>query len=139
MNIKELRMYMMKSKKTNMERSKALSAILNEALLMAKADGNREPNEKDIVAAAKRELKMAKQSEEAGAPFNPLIFEVCEEFLPKTMDENETRKAINLIIDTLPEKSMKMMGKVMGQLKTTYKDSVDGGLASKIVKEMLAQ
>lgn len=137
MTIKDLKIDMMKSKKTNPERSKVLSAILNEALLLAKADGNREATEKDIVAAAKRELKMTNQSKDSGAPYNPLAFEVCEEFLPKTLNEEETRKVVEEIIATLPEKSMKMMGKVMGQLKSTYKDTVDGGLASKITKELL--
>ena len=78
MTIKELRMDMMKSKKTDPERAKVLQAVLGAAQLIAKEDGNREATDKDIVAAAKKEMKMAQQSKDAGAPFNPITFEVCE-------------------------------------------------------------
>lgn len=138
MTIKELRMDMMKSKKTNPDRAKVLQAILGAAQLIAKEDGNREPIDTDIVAAAKKEVKMANQSKDAGAPFNPLVFEVCDEFLPKVMTENETKTAVTVIVNALPEKSMKAMGQVMGQLKKEYGDMVDGSIASKIVKEALA-
>lgn len=138
MDIKELRMDMMRSKKDNPGRSQVLQAILNIAQTIAKEDGNREVTDKDIISAVKKEMKMAQQSKDAGAPFNPLTFEVCEDFLPKTLSENETRNAVSLIISTLPEKSMKMMGKVMGELKATHGESIDSALASKIVKEMMA-
>lgn len=138
MTIKELRMDMMKSKKTNPDRAKVLQAILGAAQLVAKEDGNREPIDKDIVTAAKKEMKMTQQSKDAGAPFNPLAFDVCAEFLPKTMNENETRVAIEVLIGKLPEKSPKMMGKIMGQISKEYGDLMDKGLASKIVKETLA-
>lgn len=137
MNIKELRMTMMKTKKTDPDRSKVLQAVLSSAQMIAKNDGNRETTDKDIVAAAKKEIKMAQQSKDSGAPFNQMTFEVCDEFLPKTMSEDETRNVIELIVGELPERSMKMMGKVMGSLKANYGDSIDGGLASKIVKESL--
>jgi uncharacterized protein YqeY len=138
MTIKELRMTMMKSKKTDPERAQVLQAILGAAQLIAKEDGNREPTEKDIVAAAKKEVKMANQSKDAGAPFNPKVFEVCEEFMPKMMTENETQVAVEVIVNALPEKSMKAMGQVMGQLKKEYGDMLDGAIASKIVKASLA-
>jgi uncharacterized protein YqeY len=112
MTIKELRMTMMKSKKTDPERAQVLQAILGAAQLIAKEDGNREPTEKDIVAAAKKEVKM--------------------------VTENETQVAVEVIVNALPEKSMKAMGQVMGQLKKEYGDMLDGAIASKIVKASLA-
>lgn len=138
MTIKALRMDMMKSKKTNPDRAKVLQAILGAAQLVAKEDGNRDANEKDIVTAAKKEVKMAKQSQEAGAPFIACTFEICDEFLPKTMTENETKTAIAAILVDIENPSMKDMGKIMGQLKGEYTDSLDGAIASKLVKEALA-
>ena len=137
MDIKELRMDMMRSKKDNPGRSQVLQAILNIAQTIAKEDGNREVTDKDIISAVKKEMKMAQQSKDAGAPFNQMTFEVCEGFLPKTLSEDETRNAVSLIISALPEKSMKMMGKVMGELKATHGESIDSALASKIVKELM--
>lgn len=137
MNIKELRLTMMKSKKTDPERSKVLQSVLSAALMIAKNDGNREATDKDIISAAKKEIKMAEQSRDAGAPYNELTFGVCGEFLPRTMTEDETINAIELIVGALPEKSMKMMGQVMKELKETYESSLDASLASRIVREKL--
>jgi len=138
MTIKELRMDMMKSKKTNPDRAKVLQAILGAAQLIAKEDGNRDVTDKDIVSAAKKEAKMAQQSKDAGAPYSETTFEVCAEFLPKVMTEDETRTAISVMVNALPEKNPKMMGKIMGQISKEYGDMMDKGLASKIVKEALA-
>ena len=139
MTIKELRIEMMKTKKTNPERAKVLVALLSSAQLIAKEDGNREATSKDIIKAAKKENKMAEQSKAAGAPFNPLTFEVCSNFLPKMMADYEVELAIESILNNYPEKSMKIMGKVMGQLSKEYGDSLDKGLASKKLKEFLTK
>ena len=138
MNIAQLRTKMMKSKKDNPQMSNVLQSILATAQLIAKEDGNRETVEGDIIAAAKKEIKMAQQSKDAGAPHNPMTFEVCAEFLPKTMSVDETKNAVTEIISIMPEKSMKMMGKIMNELKTKYGESLDASLVSKIVKEMLS-
>ena len=137
MDIKELRMDMMRSKKDNPERSRVLQAVLNLAQLTAKEDGNREPEAKDIISAVKKEMKMAQQSKDAGAPYNPMTFEVCESFLPKTLSADETRTLATVIINALPEKNMKAMGKVIGALKASHGEAIDSALASGIVKELL--
>jgi len=59
-------------------------------------------------------------------------------FLPKVMSESETKVVVEVIINTLPEKSIKMMGKVMKTISNEYCDLIDKGIASKIVKEALA-
>lgn len=137
MTLTELRTDMMKSKRTDPERAKVLQAILAEAQLIAKEDKNREVTEQDIVAAAKKELKMATQSKAAGAPFNERAFEVCNQFLPKMLSEDETKTVIGVLVGALPEKSPKLMGQIMGILTKEYGDTIDKGLASKILKESL--
>jgi len=137
MEIIELKKIMMTAKKENPEKSKVLQAILNTALMHAKEDKNRVANENDIIFAAKKEAKMTQQSKDSGAPFNPLSFEICESFLPKVMNEKDTRTIVTAAINALSEKNMKMMGTVMGKLKAGYGDSLDGVLTSKIVKEIL--
>lgn len=62
---------------------------------------------------------------------------ILEKYLPSLLTEEETRALIVEIVEKLPEKSPKMIGKVMGQLKN--RNDVDKGLASKIVKEELAK
>ncbi|GMN12543.1 GatB/YqeY domain-containing protein [Altererythrobacter sp. MTPC7] len=60
---------------------------------------------------------------------------VIEEFLPRTMDEAETRAAIAEAKAATGAESIKDMGKVMGELKAKHGASLDMGLASKLVKE----
>jgi len=137
MNISELRLSMMKAKKDAPERAKVLQAILATAQLIAKEDKNRDATEADIVSAAKKELKMAQQSKDAGAPFNPETFGVCADFLPKMLTVDETKVVISTLVNSLGEKNPKMMGKIMGELTKQYGDSIDKGLCSSILKELL--
>ncbi|WBY15675.1 GatB/YqeY domain-containing protein [Erythrobacteraceae bacterium WH01K] len=60
---------------------------------------------------------------------------VIEEFLPRTMDEAETKAAIAEAKAVTGAESIKDMGKVMGELKAKHGASLDMGLASKLVKE----
>ncbi|MBU0962113.1 MAG: GatB/YqeY domain-containing protein, partial [Proteobacteria bacterium] len=110
--------------------------LLDAAQKLAKADGNREVEEKDILAAAKRELKMAHQSQEAGIDIGNTIG-ILEVFLPKTKSMEETRTIVEALVAALPEKDPKLMGMVMGTLKKEYGDQIDMGIASQMVKEAL--
>ncbi|WP_379546907.1 GatB/YqeY domain-containing protein [Qipengyuania sp. DSG2-2] len=60
---------------------------------------------------------------------------VIEEFLPKTLDEAETKAAIADAKANTGADSIKDMGKVMGELKAKHGASLDMSLASKLVKE----
>ena len=136
MNIKELRKNMMLAKKTDMEKSTILAMLLDAAQKLAKTDGNREVEEKDILAAAKRELKMAHQSLDAGIDVGNTV-EILEVFIPKTKSPEETKTIVDALVAALPEKNPQLMGKVMGSLKKEYGDQIDMGIASQMVKEAL--
>ena len=136
MDIKALRKEMMLAKKTDPNKSTVLAMLLDAAQKIAKNDGNRETNEKDILAAAKRELKMAHQSMEAGIDVGNAV-EILEAFIPKTLSPEETQKIIDTIVADLPEKNPKMMGMVMGTLKKEYGEKLNMGVASQMVKEAL--
>jgi len=62
---------------------------------------------------------------------------VIERFLPKQMDEDETKKVIAEIISKTGASGMKDMGKVMAELKTSYAGQIDMGKASGLLKSML--
>ena len=141
MELKELRMDMMKSKKSNPDRAKVLQAVLGIAQLIAKEDGNRDVTPTDIVTAAKKEAKLAQQSKDAGAPYSEATFTVTAEFLPKLMTDNELKVTVETIVSGLVkaggEKSPKLMGSVMKILKSEYTDLYDGRAASGVVKASL--
>jgi hypothetical protein len=136
MNIKELRKNMMLSKKTDPEKSIILAMLLDATQKLAKADGNREANEKDLLAAAKRELKMAHQSIDAGIDVGNTV-EILQVFMPITKSAEETKAIVDALVAELPEKNPKLMGKIMGSLKKEYGDDMDMGIASQMVKEAL--
>lgn len=62
---------------------------------------------------------------------------IIEEFLPKQMDEAQTREAVSAAITETGAGGMKDMGKVMGVLKSKHAATMDFGSASAIAKEML--
>lgn len=64
--------------------------------------------------------------------------EILNQYLPAQMSESDLRSEIELIINTNSYDGMKDMGKVMGELKANYDGQYDGGIASKIIKEILA-
>ncbi|HID03797.1 MAG TPA: hypothetical protein EYP18_11415 [Desulfobacterales bacterium] len=136
MNIKELRKAMMLAKKTDPEKSTILAMLLDATQKIAKSDGNREANETDLLAAAKRELKMAHQSIDAGIDVGNTV-EILQVFIPETKSAEETKTIVDALIAELPEKNPKLMGKVMGSLKKKYGDSMDMGIASQMVKKAL--
>ena len=62
---------------------------------------------------------------------------IINSFLPKQLNEEETKKICKEIIESLEASSIKEMGKIMGTLKQKYPDSIDFSKVSIIVKDLL--
>jgi uncharacterized protein len=62
---------------------------------------------------------------------------VIEQFLPKQMNEEETRAAIRDLVASLGATSVKDMGKVMAAIKSKYAGQLDIAKASAAVKDVL--
>ena len=58
-------------------------------------------------------------------------------YLPKQLSEEETKKVCSEIILKVGAQSIKDMGKVMGELKKNYSDSIDFSKAGSMLKELL--
>ena len=58
-------------------------------------------------------------------------------YLPEQLSEEETKKICSEIISKVGAQSIKDMGKVMGELKKNYSDSIDFSKAGSILKELL--
>ena len=63
---------------------------------------------------------------------------IIETFLPKQMNEDETKKICKQAIESLGASSIKDMGKIMGKLKQKYSDSIDFSKVNIIVKGLLS-
>ena len=62
---------------------------------------------------------------------------IIESFLPNQIGEEETKKICKKVIESLSASSIKDMGKIMGELKQKYSDSIDFSKANIIVKGLL--
>jgi uncharacterized protein YqeY len=62
---------------------------------------------------------------------------VLEEFLPKLADEAQTRAWVQEAIEAAGATGLGDIGKVMGRLMGAHKGELDGGLANRLVRELL--
>ena len=62
---------------------------------------------------------------------------ILSSYLPKQMSEDETKKICKETIEKIGAASLKDMGKVMGELKKKYSDTIDFSKAGIIIKEFL--
>ena len=63
---------------------------------------------------------------------------IIDTFLPKQLNEEETKKICKEVIESLGASSIKDMGKIMGSLKQKYSDSIDFSKVNIIVKGLLS-
>ena len=63
---------------------------------------------------------------------------VLSEYLPKQMSEEETLSICKQIIEKTGANSIKEMGKVMGELKQNYSDTIDFSKAGVLIKDLLS-
>ena len=64
---------------------------------------------------------------------------ILEKYLPEQLSEEEIKKLAREIIEKNGAKNLKDMGKVMAELMPKLKGKADGGLVSKIIRELLTQ
>ena len=88
--------------------------------------------QESAVLYKKGERKELSEAEEAE-------IKIIDEFLPKQLSEDETKKICKEVIESIGTSSIKDMGKIMSSLKQKYPDSIDFAKVNVIVKELLNQ
>ena len=64
-------------------------------------------------------------------------YDILSSFLPKQLNEVDTKKICEQIISKVGASSVKDMGKVMGELKKQHADEIDFSKAGALIKELL--
>ena len=64
-------------------------------------------------------------------------FNILSSFLPKQLNDEDTKKICEETISKLGASSIKDMGKIMGELKKSHSDEIDFSKAGSIIKELL--
>lgn len=121
-------------------------AALKDRDIQARGEGNSDGISEDgILEMLQKMIKQRRESIELYRKGNrpDLVareegeIKVIERFLPKPLDEEETRAAVAEIIEETGAGSVKDMGRVMAALKERYPGRMDFARASALVKEQL--
>ena len=66
-------------------------------------------------------------------------YQILSDYLPKQLSEEETKRICSEVAQKLGANSIKDMGKVMGELKKNYSDTLDFSKAGSLLKEILGK
>jgi len=120
-------------------------AGIKDTLIAKKIKDKESLSDNDLIVLLKKMVKQRNDSCEAykKAGRNELFenelseIKIINEFLPKQLSDEETKKICLEAIKKVGASSIKDMGKVMGGLKQNYSDVLDFSKVSKIIKENL--
>ena len=120
-------------------------ASIKDTLISKKLKDKQTLSDNDLVSLLKKMVKQRNDSCEAykKGGRNELVenemseIKIINEFLPKQLSEEETKKICLDTIKKVGANSIKDMGKVMGELKKEYSDVLDFSKVSKIIKDNL--
>ena len=120
-------------------------ASIKDTLIAKKLKDKQALPDNDLISLLKKMVKQRNDSCEAykKGGRNELLenemseIKIINEFLPKQLSEEETKKICLEKIKKVGAKTVKDMGKVMGALKKEYSDVLDFSKVSKIIKDNL--
>jgi uncharacterized protein YqeY len=122
-----LRMLVAAVKKHELEGGKTITdELVNDVLLTASK--TRQESIDQFSKAGRMDL-VAKETAE---------LEVVRRYLPRQLNEDETRSVVQRLISELKLSSKKDLGQLMKAAMATYKGQIDGKLVQKIAGELLA-
>ena len=122
-----------------------LSGIKDVDISNRSGSNKKETNDEDIKKLLKKMIKQRFESIEVYKKNNRKDLleveqrevEIISEYLPKQLSEEETKKLCTEIVQKIGAASIKDIGKIMGELKKNYADSLDFTKAGLILKEIL--
>ena len=122
-----------------------LSSIKDLDILNRSGPNKKETDDEDIKKLLKKMMKQRTESIDIYKKNNrsDLLeieqneFNILSSFLPKQLNDEDTKKICEEIISKLGANSIKDMGKVMGELKKTHADVLDFSKVGSIIKTIL--
>ena len=120
-------------------------SAIKDAEIAGRSKGQKEIKDSDITGILKKMIKQRNESCEVykKAGRTELLenetkeINVINNFLPKQLSEEDTKKICQEVIKSIGASSMKDMGKVMGALKSKHADTLDFSKVSGIIKGLL--
>ena len=122
-----------------------LSSIKDLDILNRSGPNKKDTDDEDIKKLLKKMMKQRTESIDIYKKNNrsDLLeieqneFNILSSFLPKQLNDEETKKICEEVISKLGANSIKDMGKVMGELKKKHADEIDFSKAGAMLKQLL--
>ena len=122
-----------------------LSSIMDLDILYRSGPNKKATDDDDIKKLFKKMIKQRAESIEIYKKNNrsDLLeveqneYNILSSFLPKQLNEEDTKKIREEIISQVGASSIKDMGKVMGELKKQHADEIDFSKAGVLIKQLL--
>ena len=122
-----------------------LSSIKDLDILNRSGPNKKETDDEDIKKLLKKMMKQRTESIDIYKKNNrsDLLeieqneFNILSSFLPKQLNDEDTKKICEETISKLGASSIKDMGKVMGELKKKHADEIDFSKAGALLKQIL--
>ena len=122
-----------------------LSSIKDLDISNRSGPNKKETDDEDIKKLFKKMVKQRAESIDIYKKNNRLDlleveqneYDILSSFLPKQLNDEDTKKICGEIISKLGATSIKDMGKVMGELKKLHADEIDFAKAGALLKELL--
>ena len=122
-----------------------LSSIKDLDILNRSGPNKKETDNEDIKKLLKKMMKQRAESVDIYKKNNrsDLLeieqneFNILSSFLPKQLNDEDTKKICEEIISKLGANSIKDMGKVIGELKKQHADEIDFSKAGVLLKDLL--
>ena len=122
-----------------------LSSIKDLDISNRSGPNKKETDDEDIKKLFKKMVKQRAESIEIYKKNNRLDllqveqneFNIISSFLPKQLNDEDTKKICEEVISSIGASSIKDMGKVMGELKKKHADEIDFSKAGSLIKELL--
>jgi hypothetical protein len=120
-------------------------SAIKDAIIANRTKEKKDLSDSDITVILRKMVKQRNDSCEAykKAGRKDLLdseskeIKIISSFLPKQLNEQETKKICEETIKKIGASSMKDMGKVMGELKSKHGDALDFSKVSSLIKGLL--
>ena len=122
-----------------------LSSIKDLDILNRSGPNKKETDDEDIKKLLKKMMKQRTESIDIYKKNNRFDlleieqneFNILSSFLPKQLNEEDTKKLCEEVISKLGAETIKDMGKVMSELKKLHADEIDFSEAGALLKQLL--
>ena len=120
-------------------------SAIKDVLIANRTKEIKEISDQDVMGILKKMLKQRNESCEVYKKAERVELleietreiEIISSFLPKQLNEEDTKKLCEKVIKKIGASSIKDMGKVMGDLKKTHGDVLDFSKVGSIIKTVL--